>query len=140
MHLRSVTAVILVLSIVATGVGAAAPAGFGKYQDVDRAVEDGYVLASPCVPGMGYHYVNFDLAGDPSVKVSEPEALVYANGDDGLELVAVEWISSEEFELLGTHSHEGPAGQAIHAWFFLPNPDGLTEDFNPRVDSDCNIV
>lgn len=139
MQIRTVTVVILALALVATGLGAAAP-GFGKYQDIDRAVADGYVQASPCVPGMGYHYVNFDLASDPSVKVSEPEALVYANGEDGLELVAVEYISTEEFELLGTHSHAGPAGQAIHAWYFLPNEDGLTADFNPRVDASCNIV
>lgn len=139
MNLRSVTVVILALVLIASGLGAASP-GFGKYQDIERATADGYVQASPCVPGMGYHYVNFDLVGDPSVKVSEPEALVYANGDDGLVLVAVEYISSEEFELLGAHSHEGPAGQAIHAWFFLPNEDGLTADFNPRVDANCNIV
>lgn len=139
MHLRTVAAALFVVAIVLTGLGAATP-GLGKYQDIDRATADGYVQATPCVPGMGYHYVNFNLVVDPAVKVSEPEALVYANGEDGLELVAVEYISNVPFELLGTHSHAGPPGQAIHGWFFLPNPDGLTADFNPRIDANCNIV
>ena len=29
-----------------------------KYQDVKNAERDGYVLASPYVPQMGYHYAN----------------------------------------------------------------------------------
>lgn len=140
MFTRTVTAVLLAVVLVMAGLGAASP-GLGKYQDVDRATADGYVLASPCVPGMGYHYANFELMEDDSVKVSEPEILVYAEGEDGLELVAVEYVSLEEFGLLGDHAHFHPhlGAYAMHAWFFLPNPDGLTADFNPRVNADCTI-
>lgn len=137
-------AALLVLAFAGVGVAGAHPDsaaphhGFGKYQDVDRALAAGYVSAGPCVPGMGYHYVRFDLVDDET-SVSAPEALVFADGENGLQLVAVEYVATEPFELLGAHSHTGPVGPAIHAWFFLQNPDGLTADFNPRVNADCTV-
>lgn len=138
--LRSVAAVVFAVVLMATGVGAAAP-GFGTYQDVDRATASGYLNTHECVPGMGIHFVNPALVDD-EVSVSEPEVLVYAWNDQGeLELVAIEYVSTEAFELLGSHSHYNPAldANAMHAWFFLPNQDGLTADFNPRIDSNCHI-
>lgn len=139
MHYRTIAAVLLALAVVATGIGAASP-GLGKYHDVDRALADGYINTGVCVPGMGIHFVNPGLIDD-SVSVSEPEVLVYAYSDTGeLELVAVEYVSTEEFELLGDHAHYNPHldAYALHAWYFLHNPDGLTTDFNPRVDATCH--
>lgn len=145
MHIliRTLLAVLLALSLVVVGAGAAtAGPGFGKYQDVNRAIAAGYAPSTHCVPGMGYHYGNFDLVGDGEVNVAEPEVLVYANGPNGLELVAVEWLETSEFELFGEHAHPGPfpGSYALHAWMFLPNPDGLLTDFNPRVDDNCDIA
>lgn len=140
MNLRTLAAVVLALALVGTGIGAAAP-GLGKYQDADRALADGYVGTEHCVPGMGFHFVNPALV-DSDVKTSEPEVLVYAyNDDDELELVAVEYVSTEEYEILGKQAQYSPParGYAVHAWYFLPNPDGLTEDFNSRVDGTCHI-
>lgn len=140
MHYRTLTAVILALALVATGIGAAVP-GLGKYHDVDRALADGYIDTGACVPGMGIHFVNPALIDD-EVKTSEAEVLVYAYDDNGdLKLVAVEYVSTEEFELLGDHAHYNHHlnAYALHAWYFLNNPDGLTTDFNSRVDETCHI-
>lgn len=140
MHLRTLTAVVLTLALLATGIGAASP-GLGKYQDVDRALADGYINTGQCVPGMGIHFVNPALLDD-DVTVSEGEVLVYAyNAEDELELVAVEYVAPSEFELLGDHAHFNPhlGAYALHGWFFLPNSDGLTAEFNPRIDAACNI-
>lgn len=140
MHLRTLTAVVLALALVATGIGAASP-GLGKYQDVDRALADGYINTGQCVPGMGIHFVNPALIDD-DVTVSEAEVLVYAYNDaDELELVAVEYVAMSEFELLGDHAHYNPHldAYALHAWYFLPNSEGLTSEFNSRIDTTCHI-
>lgn len=140
MHYRTLTAVLLALALVATGIGAASP-GFGKYHDADRALADGYINTGDCVPGMGIHFVNPALLDD-EVKTSEAEVLVYAyNVDRELELVGIEYVSTGEFELLGDHAHYNPHldAYALHAWYFLNNPEGLTADFNTRVDETCHI-
>lgn len=140
MHYRTLTAVILALALVATGIGSASP-GFGKYHDVDRALADGYINTGVCVPGMGIHFVNGALIDD-KVRTSEAEVLVYAYNDNGdLELVAIEYVSTDEFELLGDQAEYNPhlGAYALHAWYFLNNPAGLTAEFNDRVDETCTI-
>lgn len=141
MNRTIIVAVTLALILVTSGVAVAQP-GLGKYKDIERATADGYVQISPCVPGMGYHYGKpAEIDGD--VKTSTPEVLVYAHEDGELTLVAVEYIATEEFRLYGKHAHPFPVipgTYALHAWLFLPNPDGLTADFNPRVDANCNVV
>ena len=90
---------------------------------------------------MGFHYLNPALFDD-TVKVSQGEILVYAlNDEEELELVAVEYAATEEFTLLGHTAEFNPpvGGYALHAWYFLPNSDGLTADFNTRVDETCHI-
>jgi hypothetical protein len=65
-----------------------------KYQDVDRAVKDGYVAPTRedgslnCVPGIGYHFVNReDVLNDepPEVGIKghplKPEAMLYEPGE-----------------------------------------------------------
>ena len=47
-----------------------------KYHDVENALEDGYVQASPYVPQMGYHYVKESLV-DGVADPLAPEALLY---------------------------------------------------------------
>lgn len=133
--------VLVSMMLLMSGAAVAAP-GIGKYHDVDVALADGYVADDHCVPGMGYHYGNFGLIGDGEVSVSQPEVLVYATGEDGLELVAAEYLAFVEFSLLGQESEAGPfpGSHALHAWFFLPNEDGLTHHTNSKVDANCNIV
>ena len=117
--------------------------GLGKYRDVSRAVEDGYE-PTPCVPNMGVHYIKFSLIDD-TVKVSKPEALVYAHDGEGLRYLGVEYLATTEFKLYGHHAHqiqEGPfAGiYALHAWLFEKNDNGKYAEFHSDVDENCNFV
>src|SRR3954469_3243678 len=60
-----------------------------KYNDVENALKDGYVQASPYVPNMGYHYMKeVDGVVDPLA----PEALLYVPTKKGLKLVGVEYV------------------------------------------------
>jgi hypothetical protein len=87
--------------------------GTARYHRVERALDDGYVLASPCVfrtdddgneeAAMGYHYVNFGLIegampGDDRPTVIDPgapEILLYEPMKNGkLRLVGVEFMAS----------------------------------------------
>ena len=131
MHLRTITAVILALALVATGLSAAATTGFGKYQDFDRAEADGYIQVSPCVPGMGFHYLNPALFDD-TVKVSQGEILVYAlNDEEELELVAVEYAATEEFTLLGhTAEFNPPVGGYLEQMYAAFNRGDIEEVLN----------
>lgn len=123
-----------------------------QYQDVQAAEEDGYHLADHCVPGMGYHALNPGLAlaegADPSdglelqefnsdVDHRKPEVLVYAprGEQENLELVAVEYLSSESTSLFGEQFDEphGPVPWSLHAWVWNGNPDGVFTAKNPKV-------
>lgn len=68
-----------------------------KYHDVSVAEADGYVSTEECVEvpglgGMGIHYVNWGLLQDESIDHLAPEILLYVPTDDGLRLVAVEYV------------------------------------------------
>ena len=56
-------------------------------------VVGGYIQASPRVPGMGYHYVNFALL-DPIFDVEAPEILLFDDAGNGRRLVGVEYVST----------------------------------------------
>lgn len=124
-----------------------------QYHDVDRAVADGYLRTGECVPGMGYHYVNFELFGAP-VDPLKPAALLYApSGNDGLKLVAVEYFVVDEDGDLTTHNSVRPAlfgkrfdgpmpghgpGMPVHydlhAYIWKGNPAGVLETYNAKVE------
>lgn len=129
-----------VISTGITGTATANPEGLGKYRDVSRAVEEGYV-STPCVPGMGVHYINFDLI-DGDVKVSQPEALVYAQDGSELRYLGVEYLATEEFSLFGHHAHFIPelGVYGLHAWFFEKNDNGMHAELHSNVDENCNFV
>ncbi|MFP4635949.1 MAG: hypothetical protein ACLFRD_08810 [Nitriliruptoraceae bacterium] len=108
-----------------------------QYQDIEAAEAAGYQLDDQCVPGMGYHAlrVPFDEVDD-EVDYLDPEALVYAPGDDGLELVAVEYLSSEADTSLFGRSFDpahGPVPPSLHAWVWRGNPDGVFSPTNPNI-------
>lgn len=128
-----------------------------QYQDVEAAKEDGYHLEEKCVPGMGFHALNPALAFeqlpppkepeladfDDDVDHRKPEVLVYApRGEDNLELVAVEYLSSDADERLFGRDFDpairDPEGQLIvppslHAWVWQGNPDGVFTAENPKI-------
>lgn len=127
---------------------AMARAATAKYHNVEKALEDGYVQASPCVANptgaMGFHYVNFSLAADPDIDPSQPEELLYLPNESGkLKLVGVEYVrllsTSAERPTLFGRSFEGPLPFVnppqynLHVWLWKHNPSGLFAPFNPTL-------
>lgn len=125
-----------------------------KYQDVDVAIEAGYIPASPCeespAGGMGFHYVNFALMG--SIDPKAPAILLYEpTADGGLELAGVEWFAADADQDLTTdgdrpnlwgrdfdgpmpgHSPQMPIHYDLHVWLYEANPAGVFEPWNPNV-------
>jgi len=121
-----------------------ATAGLHKVQKAETA---GYEKFLPCfdapgVGGMGQHYADMS-AIDGTVVATHPEVLVYEPHGDRMQLVAVEyvvpqsaWTGAEPPMLFGEHFHRNDSLGiwALHAWIWRPNPNGIHEDFNPRVD------
>jgi hypothetical protein len=125
-----------------------------KYHDVAVALADGYVPASPCTVGptgvMGIHYLNPVLAAGP-VDLRTPAILLYVPGDDGLELVGVEYFKADADQDLDTdgdrptllgqefdgpmpgHGGGMPVHYDLHVWAWQHNPDGTFAEFNPRL-------
>jgi hypothetical protein len=113
-----------------------------RFRDIDRA--RGYENINVFLPNMGCHYLNTGLL-DGRFDHRRPEILVYAEepGRDPL-LVAVEYAVP-----LAESPDNPPAGFAgdydvwsrnetfqlwtLHAWVFLPNPDGVFAAENPLV-------
>lgn len=128
------------------------------YHQVDAALADGYVEASPCVAspdgGMGFHYAKESLV-DATVEPTEPELLLYEPTTDGLRLVGVEYMvmapawdeSNDELpELLGQAFDDHRPEEArhgipfphydLHVWAWTSNPSGTFASFNPGVSCD----
>lgn len=128
-----------------------------KYHDVDKALADGYLPTEHCVEepglgGMGFHYINPALIGDPAVDPSKPEVLLYSpKGNGEVKLVGVEYLVVDADQDLATdedrpnlfggpfngpmegHEPSMPVHYDLHAWIFKGNPEGVFADFNPRV-------
>jgi len=130
-----------------------------KYHDVQTAIDAGYVPTEVCISGpggaaMGYHYVNPALAMDPAISLTSPEVLLYAQSDDGVRLVGVEYfyaigapggpipdppppapyLFGRPFDgpMLG-HDPEMPPHYDLHVWVWQANPDGIFAQFNPNI-------
>lgn len=123
-----------------------------KYHDVNTAIADGYLPEEHCIEepglgGMGYHYLNPELANDPSVDPLRPELLLYEpSGDGELQLVGVEYFvadvgQEEPPTVLGQqfngpmegHEQGMPDHYDLHVWAWQANPDGIFAQFNPNV-------
>ncbi len=61
-----------------------------KYQDVEVALKDGYLLSADETPNMGAHFVNLDRMWDGVFNPEEPEFILYIQDE------------AEEWELVGT--------------------------------------
>ena len=84
------------------------------YNDVSVAEEDGYSSTIECVPNMGIHYLNEELALDPEVDEMKPEILLYEPKENGgYKLVGVEY-----FAVALANSEEGPI-----PWFGDEGPE-----------------
>jgi hypothetical protein len=162
--MRRFVATGLVLGTVASGLAAQADlvatarAGTARYQDLARAIEDGYRAVGPDFPGMGEHYVNMGLLLTGVVDPARPPVLEYATIDGRPTLVGVAYaalvtdsaplprlpvpagawhthagsVDEESFVLshAGVHAAHGPRLAVAHAWIWLDNPAGRYETDN----------
>ena len=126
-------------------------AATSSFHQVDAAVAAGWdtpitaCRENPSVGGMGYHYGNLPLLFDGGdVDELAPETLLYAPEKNGrLRLVGVEYIvlfsdvppDAEAPSLHGVHFHPNTSDGvwALHAWIWQDNPNGVFEDWNPKV-------
>lgn len=142
----------------ATGLIAAVREATAKYQDVNKAVMDGYAPVLGCVSSpddgvMGVHYLRLDLLGDGAEDAAHPELLVYEPMRDGnMQLVAVEYLTLAEnwdaahtdgsppslmgqlFDYTGAPNRfRLPAHYSLHVWAWKYNPKGVFSMWNPHV-------
>lgn len=122
-----------------------------RFHDVQKAIAAGYAPTAECVPGMGYHFVNFQQFGrmDPL----KPDALIYAANKHGrLRLVAAEWFKVDADQNLTTnqdrptmfgkqfdgpmpgHVPGMPIHYDLHAYLWQGNPDGVLATWNRNID------
>jgi hypothetical protein len=112
-----------------------------RFHSPTLAAAAGYDV-TPCVPAMGYHWLNASLV-DPVFDLTQPEVLLYASGPNGQpRLVAVEYIvidvgqprpsfGGHAFDIGGTPV---PVPHwSLHVWLYADNPDGIFTPFNPTV-------
>ena len=115
-----------------------------RYHDFDRA-EDYELLQ--CVLGEGLEYVNWSLV-DCNFDIEHPEALHYIDEGIGKRLVGVEYVipvactatapegftgDADEWEFMA----EGLPIWSLRVALWLPNPEGMFEEHNPRIPTQC---
>lgn len=141
----------------------AARAVASTYQDPATALRDGFIADPVCIESpagaMGIHYVNPGRM-DGSLRVDEPEILLYLPEAGRLRLVAVEYFQpiiengvpyfgatapanpGPTPTLFGGQRFDGPmAGHIpqmpwhfdLHVWVGVPNPAGMFAQFNPTL-------
>jgi hypothetical protein len=122
-----------------------------RYQSEAAAIDDGFAPTDECIPGMGYHYVNFARL-DTTLEPRRPEALLYEPGGDGnRRLVGAEWIVIDSDQDLATdndtpslfgHDFDGPmpghtpgmpVHYDLHAYAWIDNPNGPFATWNPTI-------
>ena len=118
-----------------------------RYQDLNVAIADGFVLLHPCEvrPGegaVGAVYVNFARL-DGRFDLDRPEALIYEESPNAsAKLVGAEfaipyvaWPKNEPPVFLGqTFQTEDEFGVfALHAWIWRANPNGMFAEAHPGI-------
>lgn len=118
-----------------------------KYHDFARADAEGYEFLA-CVPGEGLEYVNWSLVFDCTFDIEHPEALHYIETPDGLKLVGVEYVVPVACTATAPEGFTGDADEwefeaeglpiwAVRAAIWLPNPEGMFAEHNPRIPTQC---
>jgi hypothetical protein len=145
---------------IAAGAFDGAKSATARFHDLDKADAAGYkvqvfdtagitCIAQPGQGAMGIHMLN-PLLLDGTIDAETPELLVYEPKNNGeLKLVALEylvfvgdWKGSSRPSLFGRPFDLVPAGNryglppfyALHAWIWKPNPSGILNAWNPRVE------
>jgi hypothetical protein len=177
MPIRLIIGSVVALAAVLTGTGAVAGArtedslsglraATNQFHSVATAEQHGYALLTdakgiacidmPSMPGMpgggmGVHWANSAIVGDPAIVANHPEAMVYAPRPDGtLQLAAVEYVViksawdashrhpptlfGHRFNVTDTPNRFGlPAFYSLHVWAWKQNPVGTFQMWNPNV-------
>ena len=114
-----------------------------RYQNIENALQDGYVDIHVVLPNMGRHFLKEALL-DATFEAERPELLVYTEQPGGhRSLVAVEYAIPLN---LSTRAPEGFKGGAdawfedqtfklwtLHAWVWRENADGIFNPTNTKV-------
>jgi hypothetical protein len=133
-------------------------AATARYVDINVALAEGFVPATPCVSGpdtgaMGVHLVLPARIGDATLNAEQPEALIYeplANGSMrfvGVEFIVLAsvWASNNPgggtpaldgnlLNYIGAPNRYGlPALYELHVWAWQHNPMGSFADWNTLV-------
>jgi hypothetical protein len=132
-----------------------------RYKDINVAIEEGWVPATPCVSGpnsgaMGVHYVLPERIGDGALRADQPEALIYEPRSGGrAQLVGVEFIviaadwntqnpdkqptlEGHLLNLVGEpNRYRLPAFYELHVWAWERNDSGSFADWNDAVSCDA---
>jgi hypothetical protein len=130
-------------------------AATARFRDMNVALNEHWVVATPCVSGpnegaMGVHLVMPSRLADGVLKGDEPEALIYEPMADGaMRLVGVEFIALASsvqtapkieghlMNYVGEPNRYGlPAFYEMHVWAWADNPKGNFADWNTKVS--CN--
>jgi hypothetical protein len=132
-----------------------------RFTDINVAVAEGWVRATPCVSGpdagaMGVHLVLPSRLNSGVLKAEDPEALIYepmANGAMrlvGVEFIVLETVWAKNNPAGGVPALDGnllnyvaapnryglPAFYEMHVWAWEHNPKGSYADWNTHVTCD----
>jgi len=130
-----------------------------RFQDVEVAKSEGYVLQFGCVSGgdsgaMGMHFVNGALVGDGELDPAHPEIVIYEPQPSGkLKLIGADYLVLADAwnakhaappELMGQlfHLFEAPnrfglpTFYTLHVWAWKDNPTGAFVNWHQNVS--CN--
>ncbi len=133
-------------------------AATARFRDINVALHEGWVVATPCVSGpdtgaMGVHLVMPSRLSDGIIDAAEPEALIYEPLPGGaMRLVGVEFIETASdwatrnpdgtppalegnlMNLIDAPNRYGlPAFWEMHVWAWEDNPKGNFADWNTHV-------
>ncbi len=120
------------------------------------AMAAGYVPVSPCVSspfgGMGFHYLNPQLAQKTVMDVLKPAELTYRPTPEGLVLASLEYHLDDADQNLATDgdrptlfgvpfdgpmpghgANPGPVHYDLHVWLWFHNPSGMFKQWNPNL-------
>ena len=117
-----------------------------RFHDFAQADADGYEFLA-CVPGEGLEYVNWSLV-DCNFDIEHPEALHYIAEGNDLRLVGVEYVVPVVCTATPPEGFTGDADKwefeaeglpiwALRAALWLPNPEGMFAEHNPRITTQC---
>jgi hypothetical protein len=105
-----------------------------------RAKADGYMIITPMIPNMGYHFLNPKISG---FDVTRPPMLVYIRDGQGWQLVAIEWVyGSKPASPPFAGATYGDFGAACHykdGEFVMAAAEAQCAKTNPKTGSGFNF-